>query len=532
MPPRIPLYNDTQVRPEAVSGATVQAPRNDLAQVGNDLAAAGGDLGQIAKREQELRDADRLFRTEAQMQDDYLKYETSLQSRRGQNAWGITSDVETWFNDNGKKYSEGLESDRQRALFTPKLQGLKTQSLGRAATYEQNERHKSLEESAAASIQSSTNLAAAAWDDPQAIDSAKKDIIQRIGVQAGFNGWTPERRAAEESAHLTNLHKQVLQTMADKDPDQATKYFAANKGEIAGADQEEIGAVVEAGGLRVKSQQASDSLLAQGKSETETLAAARQQYGGKMRDEVTARVKQGFADQHAAAAADERKTADVAWDYFGRFGSTDSIPIAVLEQLDGRTLDAMKTKERSDKISTNWTTYSTLFDQAKNDLTTFKKVDLRGYQSELAPAQLKQLIELQKTPVLSPDIATLSQQFTTAHGLLNLKKPEARAQFDSAAQTALADAQAVKGDKKLTYDERQGVIDKMMMQGEVTGGGLFGLYSPNRRFYEVAGSGDREDFVPFVPDTERPKIEKALKDAGIEASDANVTEVYRRKQGL
>ena len=133
MPPRIPLYNDTQVRPDAMPGVTVQAPRSELPAIGNALTAAGDSLGQIAKQEQDIRDADRLFRTEAQMRDDYLKYETALQTRRGQNAWGVTTDTEKWFSENGKKYTDGLENQRQQRLFAPKLEDLKVQSLGRAA---------------------------------------------------------------------------------------------------------------------------------------------------------------------------------------------------------------------------------------------------------------------------------------------------------------------------------------------------------------------------------------------------------------
>lgn len=501
--PRVPVYNDTTVRPQALPDARVVAPRSDLPQVGHELSVAGSDLGEIAKREQELRDADRLFRTEAQMRDDYLKFETSLQDRRGQNAWGATADVEKWFNDNGQKYTDGLETDRQRRLFVPKLTELKQQSLERASSYEAQQRRVSLEESAKASIQSATNLAAASWNSPDAIASAKRDITQRIAVQAGFNGWTPERRAAEETANLTNLHKQVLQAMVDKDPQAAAKYFADNKGEIAGADQAEIGRLVEDGGIRERSQKESDAILAQSSNEAEALAVARK-FEGKLRDAVVERVKAGFADAHAAAEADQRKTADMAWDYFGRFNHVSDIPTSVLDKLDGRTLHTMQVQERQEKVQTNWETYSQLFEQAKNDLASFKKVDLRGYQGDLAPAQLKQLIELQKAPLASPDIAQLSQQLSVAHNLLKLKKPEDKGAFDSAVQTALADEQAAKGDKKLTYDERQKVIDRMMTQGEIKDGGWFGLWSPNRTFYQVAGTSDAENFVPF-PKANQPQ---------------------------
>lgn len=494
--PRVP-FNPT-VDVNALPGVRSVAAQNNLPQIGGAIMGAGASLGDIAKREQELRNADRIMRAEASMRDDYLKFETSLQDRKGTNAWGVTNDVSKWFDDNGKNYLKGLENDAQRALFEPQLIRLREQGTSSAARFEASERRASLEETAKASIVTATNLAAASWDNPDALAGAKSDIVKRVGLQAGFNGWTPERRVVEESAALTNLHKQVIQAMADKDPKGAREYFAANKSEIAGSDQKEIENVVRLGGLKVMSQQASDALVAKGMTEAETLKEARANYEGEERDAVVTRVQQRFAEGREQATVREKEVADVAWDYFGRTGHIDDIPSSVLNELDGKTLQSLKSAARQEKVSTNWDTYYTLKEQALNDPAGFKKNDLRKYQDELGAGPLKSLMDLQTKATITPDVATLTQQLSTSHALLKLTKPADKGAFDFAVQTALDDAQTAKGDKKLTYDERQQVIDRMMMSGEVTGGGLFGLIDPDRRYYQVAGTKDAQKFVPDV----------------------------------
>lgn len=483
--PKVPLYNEQQVDLRPLPNVRVDAPQSDMPRVGAALLSAGNSVGNIAQREQERRNADRLFRTEAQLRDEYRQFETSLQDRRGQNAWGVTNDVDAWFNDHSKGYLDGLENDAQRRLLEPKLAELRLRSLESAARFEGQERRVSLEESAKASIESATNLAAASWNNADAVAGAKRDIVQRIGVQAGFNGWTPERRTAEEAQALTNLHMQVLQAMADKDPDAARAYFTANRNEIAGADRDTVEKVVDAGEIKVKSQRESDALVAKGLTESETLRLAREGHEGAMRDAIVERVKQRFTDATAAQQAEERKVADLAWDFFAR-GGVDAIPVAVLNQLDGRTLTAMRTQQRQERIETNWETYYSL---RRNGL---EGVDLRAYSSELAPPQLKELMDEQTKP--SPNVVTDESMLRVAYNQLGVTAVKDRGRLEGAFNAAKRAAQETKGNTPLTDDEKQAVLDKLLIQGEVTGSGLFGMWDSDRRRYEVAGTPDEAKF--------------------------------------
>lgn len=506
--PRVPRYNEQQVGLQPVPGVRVDAPRSDLPQLGAGIAQAGASVGNIAKREQDRRDADRLFRTEAQMNDEYRKFETSLQDRRGQNAWGVTSDVEKWFTDNGDRYLSDLENQNQRDLFGRKLTELRQRSMESATRFEAQERRVSLEESARASIETATNLAAASWNNPDAVSAAKRDVLQRVQVQAGLNGWTPERRTAEEAQALTNLHLQVIQAMADKDPDAARKYFTANREEIAGADRDSVEKVVDAGELRLKSQRASDALVDGGLSESDALRQAREKYEGELRDAVVERVKRRYADAEAAKTARERQVADVAWDFFAR-GGVDAIPVSVLNELDGRTLNAMKTAQRQERIETNWETYYNL---RRGGLAG---VDLRQYSGELAPAQLKELMDDQTKP--SPNVVTDESMLRVAFNQLDITKAEDKGRLEGAFNAAKRVAQEAKGNTALTDDEKQAVLDKLLIQGEVTGGGLFGMWDPDRRRYEVVGTPEEAKFRPAgAPRVAMPALEVPPAPSGVD----------------
>jgi hypothetical protein len=128
------------------------------------------------------------------------------------------------------------------------------------------------------------------------------------------------------------------------------------------------------------------------------------------------------------------------------------------------------------------------------------------------------------------DVQTLNEQLGRAHELLGWSASDGqkKGQFDSAALTAIDAAQKANGGKKLSYDDRQKVVDRMMVTGSYPGGNWF---SPDR-FYSVAGTEKESKFAPKVPDDERAKIEAALTRAKQPVTDDAVMKLYKLKNGL
>lgn len=73
------------------------------------------------------------------------------------------------------------------------------------------------------------------------VDQARLEIERLNRYQAARKGWEPERVEAENRKDLTQLHKQVIETLAQKAPSQAKAYFERFKDEIDGTQQAEIG---------------------------------------------------------------------------------------------------------------------------------------------------------------------------------------------------------------------------------------------------------------------------------------------------
>lgn len=535
--PRVPVYDAPQVARRPLPSVAVRPAESPLPELGRALTSAGAAGADIAKREQELRNADSVFRAEAALTEEYLEFEAGLRQRRGQNAWGVTDDVRQWFDTRGRRYLDDLENDAQRLIFEQTLTKLRERSVSAASQYEAGERRRSLEESAAASISMAINRAAAQHHDDDAIAEAKRDVLNRIAVQAGFNGWSPERRAAEEELQLTALHRQVLEAMVDTDPERARKYFEANKSEIAGSEHDTLSRLVSRGETRAKAQRAADRLMGLGLDEAETLRRAREELDGEERDDVVNRIKVRFAERRAAEQQREREVADMAWDFFARNGNrVDAIPTEILDELDGRTLQSLRASQPgAPKVETDWGVYYELRQIAADDPNAFAEADLRRFFGVLAEPERRQLLQLQekaRNPGTALDVATLQQQIATSLRTLDLKD-EQRGQFEGRVQEEIDAAQQQLG-RQLNWEERQTIIDRLLISGEVIGGGLFGLFDPDRRLFEVA----RDDLSRFefgidqIPARDREKIEAALERQGLPVTDQNIIDSYRLAHGI
>lgn len=524
--PRVPLYQQQQTL-RAAPDVRMQPVRSGLADAGAALQQAGAGLDAIALRKQERRNADQVFRAEAALKDEYLQFETSLRERRGEKAHGVTDDVAKWFESAAERHDQVLENDAQRTLFRQTAVQMRQRSMAAASRFEESEMRASLEDAANAAIENSINLAAASYADPDAIADALDDVDKRVRVQAGFNGWPPERLEAELTTQRTALHTRVIEAMVDADPAGAREYYRENREQIAGASRAGLKELIDEGTLRAKAQDRTDAIVAKGLTETDALAEARKISDDQERDEVVSRVKVRYREMEAAKAQREKDLADEAWDIFAREGRVSALPTKLLDELDGRTLQALKNAESGDTTE-DWDYYYTMLQDAREDPEAFAQRDLRQDFPNLSAAQRGSVLKLQedlREPARLPDAGTLVQQINVAEQLLDLKKTEDKGKLEFAVRQEVA-AFIQRTGKEPTYDERQQIIDRLMIEGE----GRFWFSGP--RFFEVVGTEAEADFVPVVPDAERAKIIEALQRNGSPVTDEIVTTIYRAAQGL
>lgn len=545
--PSIPTYDSAQVDPGALpnsrqsyaSPAAFTEAGRQQQDLGQSMMRAGGELNTIAVRMQDRENADKLFQADTAVTNDYLEFEKSARERRGDNAKGLTKEAGEWWDKKIAEHSQNLDNDVQRKLFAQQAIKRKLQSVDAMSGYEVDQTYRSLQDSANASIVSSINFAASQVGTPTqdaAIAAGKADILKRVQVMAGVNGWSSELRDLKEKEALSNLHLQVLQNMIDKSPDRAREYFALNKGEISGGQYDSIEKMLTIGGAKQSAFGFVERPDIQALSPQDKRTAARDFFkdNPEAREYAIAEIDKRENEMIQTRERNQRTAADSAWSIYAQTGDINSIPATTLAAMDGRDLESLRAHNRvrlsGEAVKTDFGTWYELRQQAIADPAGFAKVDLRRYTTKLSGGDLQELAKMQKDPSAVADAATLDQQLSNTHDLLGwgTNDREKKGQFDMAV-TAAVNAEQQRAGKKLNFTERQQVIDRMLTEGKVPGL----VWGTNKRkYFEVQGTDAAAGFVPTIPDAERTRIENALKRNGIPVTDSAVMRLYKQKHGF
>lgn len=534
-------------------------------EAGNALLRAGAGLSNIAADMQQREDADMVFQAEAAFRESLIGFEQEALTRTGNKAWGITKDVDKWFQDSGAKFAEGLTNDRQRALFNQQVGKMRLQGLESFSKFESQQRVKSLEQSTNATLETLINSAATTAQmmnseefstagttqtgpDGQpvpgplsALQSMKQDGLRRLEFYAADTGEDSSVTDLKKQLYTSKFHKQVIQARIDADPSSAKAYYEANKEEIAGAERLNLEELVRTGEMKVKAQSFADAALNDGLTEVDAIRQARESFQGQDEEFVVAEIKTRFGELSQAREGDQRQAADEAYDVFSRTGRLSSIPASVLNRMDGKTRLALRKEAQSmaegRAIKTDDNVYYSLHQEAINNPAAFAKRDLRQVFDKLSPSDRQEMIKLQgkvQQPDELKDLRTYDQQLTLRYRDLGWdnKDTKQKAQFERAANDAIVAEQVAKG-KKLTFDEREKVLDRLLIQG----GGTW--YSASKRLFEVQGTEDEAAFVrglepekktsaliQSIPAVERQQIEQALRADGRPVTEQAILNLY------
>lgn len=571
--PTVPKYQQqTELRglpnvqqQSIVSPELLGAGARQTQETGNALLRAGSGLGKVAAVMQQREDADMVFQAEASFRESLIGFEQEAMTRTGNKAWGITKDVNKWFQDSGAKFAEGLTNDRQRTIFNQTVERMRLQGLESFSKFESQQRVRSLEQSTNATLETLVNSAATTAQmmnseefssagttvvgpdgkpvpgPLSALQSMKQDGLRRIEFYAADTGQDSSVTDLKKQLYTSKFHKQVIQARIDADPSSAKAYYEANKEEIAGAERLNLEELVRTGEMKVKAQSFADTALNDGLTEVDAIRSARESFQGKDEDFVVTEIKTRFSELNQAREGDQRQAADEAYDIFSRTGRLSSIPAEVLNRMDGKTRLAMRKEAQSlaegRAIKTDDSVYYSLYQEAVNNPNAFAKRDLRQVFDKLSPSDRQEMIKLQgkvQQPDELKDLRTYDQQLTLRYRDLGWdnKDVKQKAQFERSANDAIVAEQLAKG-KKLTFDEREKVLDRLLIQG------ADGWVSRGRRFFEVQGTEEEASFiqgldstkktsafVQKIPAADRVQVEQALRAGGIQITEQAILDLY------
>lgn len=256
----------------------------------------------------------------------------------------------------------------------------------------------------------------------------------------------------------------------------------------------------------------------------------REKYSGKEEDAIVTRIKTLDAEKTTLRERAQRDASDTAWSLYA---DGKRIPASVWAGMDGRDKTALRKTMRAEAearlagttIKTDPNVYYALSIAAATD-PNFKGEDLRRYRDKLSPGDFRHFVDLQaraNKPEERDAIVTLNTQKTQTARAAGLKTEQA-AQFYIAADKALGP-----NAKSMTYEQRQTVLDRLVLPGEVKGG----LYDPDMRLFEAQQSGRADTFKPEFSDADRRKAVTALQKAGVPTpSKKQIEATMRRAYGF
>lgn len=545
---KVPVYSEpqTELRPlPAVRQDSVASPslfsagaEKNLA-AGKQIIAAGEDFNKIAVQMAERENADMVFRAENALKTEYIGFQNAARERRGAAAKDLTKESADWWDKKIGEHSGNLSNPRQREIFTKRASGLRLQSVEGMSAYESEQRRISLNESTTASITSSIDLAASQVGTPterNAIMGARADIIKQLDVLAKLNGYdgnTAEATAlrdAKRATALTNLHMQVIQNIANgqNGGERAKAYFEANKTEINGTNYDAIEKLWKTGMTKEKAQETAKALAAMGETEASGLTWIRENLKGDEQEAASLEWRTRHAEMEAATRRMQSNYGDKAWDIYNKTGRYSAIPVDVLNGMDPKAREQLKThaqeKAKGREVKTDFATWYDL----QQKIIAGEPVDLKQYAAQISTGDLKGLATLQSKPEPElKDAATLQQQLAAEHNNLGWGNTESDRQKKGAFDKAVGDAinaEQNRTGKKLNYEERQKIIDRMLIQGEVLTGKWY-MNDPDKRYYETTPA-ERKAFKANIPPAQTKQIIEALKARGKPVTDEAIIDLY------
>ena len=541
--PKLPSYQDignvspTLKRDPGVT-APVQAFQSASGVLARELAPGLGFVADVVRIEEERKDRAKVNDSRREL----LEFETEqtewLSQQKGENVFNAKAQLSKASDARLAQIRAGLKNDRQRNAFR-EVEGDWRASFNRTSSRSiasEMDRHYDAVDDKLLESSSRAAQKAASLGEFDRVQTEWEDQEKVIAGYADRKGLDTTQRQARLDSRKSDFHSGVVkQLIADGNDSSAQKYLDANRKEFDANDIIALGKSLEIGNTRVLAQAFADKVDASGMSEAEAIKKARKEYSGQQEETVVLAIKQRFGERDQAVSRSQAAAADTAWDILAKTKSLDNVPPNVLNGMDGKVRLALEKEAQAiasgTAVKTNPNTYYDLQTMAVREPEKFQQIDLRQFFDKLDQGDREHFIKMQRPDNLS-DAATLSQQLSNMHDQMGWgsSDKEKKGMFDKAVTLAIEEEQRRRGGK-LSFKERQEVIDRMVLSGEVIRGRWY-LPDPNRRMFQVYGTEEAAQFEPDIPKAEREKIEAALKRANRPITNEEVMRLFKRKHKL
>lgn len=529
--PVVPTYQP-QVREQALEGGFQRTP---------DVSAGNRVMGQAltqvadAVDRMDLRDAQaKASDTESKITSEWLRWDSENRNKfRGANADGYAPAAQAWWKSAAETYGKDLDP-RSRALASRNLSAKQTQAMGNVLTFSAAEKERHADETYAADVQTTIQFGVTSGD----VASTAAQIREKAAVLGARKNWTTEQVQAEAGKNLSSMHLAQITKLAEQDATAAQAYYDANKAEVNFAQQARVEQVLKG---EMDNQFATQTAAAMAdKPLSEQLAQAAKITDPQRREKTLTQVRNNYALVKQAEQEQEARFADQAWQAFAK---GQKIPEAVLSGMNGRERvqlqEAQRTRSERLAAGKPVKTDMGLYIDVREKLARGKKVDLRALTEKIGKTEMETLLDIQTTMgkggVKQDSMLTDEARINAAIvglGIDKKKNPEAAVSLTNEIDRRVRAHSAAKGGKDLTADEKQGIVDRVVMDKVyVDEWGTdpqkpLALLTPDEVAKAYVSVNGKNVPVSSVPQTDRRQIIKALYATGQNPTEQAIVEMY------
>lgn len=530
--PQVPVYGDRPVRTEALRPVFQQTP--DVSSGARALAQGLGQVAEAADRI-DLRDAQaKASDAEARITSDWLKWDAENRNKyRGANADGYAPAAEEWWKSAAETAGTQLDP-RAKALASRNLVAKQTQALGNVRTFTVAEKERHADETYSADVATTIQFGVTSGD----VASTAVQIREKAAVLGARKGWTTEQVQAEAGKNLSAMHLAQISKLAENNAEAAQAYYDANKAEVAFQNQARVEQVLKG---ELDNQFATQTAAAMAdKPLSEQLAEAAKIADPQRREKTLTQVRNNYALVKQAEQEQEARFSDQAWQLFSR---GQKIPESILSGMNGRERAQLQESQRTRSerlaagtpVKTDMNTYI----DVREKLARGEKVDLRAYTEKIGKGEMEQLLDIQtsasKGGVKQDSMLTDEARINAAIvglGIDKKKNPEAAVSLTNEIDRRVRSASAAKGGKDLTADEKQSIVDRVVLDKVyVDEWGTdpqkpLALVTPEEMSKAYVRVNGKNVPVSSVPARDRRQIVQALQATGQQPTEQAIVEMY------
>lgn len=486
--PQVPVYGGPQVAADALR--PVQARALDVSSgtraIGQGLANLGEGIDRYQEREAEAQ----AYNAEATIGQDWLKWDAEARAKgRGENVGQYEADAKAWWDKAAETYGKDL-NPRAKALIGRSLQQKRMAAEADVLRFTGAERERHADDVATADLNTTIQFGVTTGS----IDATKAQIQDKVAAFGARKGWNTEQVQSATAEYISRLHMAQIDKL---DAQAGLEYFTAHADEIEYDKQGDLRKALER--------------------------------------QVEIEQKQREADAEKAKRDAEEAASNDAWAMVAQ-GAT-KIPPSLMTSLPGREqvqiVNALETRAQGREVKTDIATYLELNDAIGRG----EAVDLRKYSNAISTSDLKGLAEKQGK---SQQEGFLTDEQRQNKALLDLGIDKKKQGEEAYAVLGLIDqrtreASASKGNKPLTPDEKQAVIDGVVLDRVyVNEWGtdpqkLAPLLTPEETSGAYVKVGDKEVLISAVPADKRMAIISARRARGLPVTEQAIVETYLRK---